>query len=80
MSENTMRVIQTISREFDFAEDEFAERAIESMEKMAAERDMAVDRDTLRYIGEVEPPARFAESEAVKANEIGFYAFEAEAI
>lgn len=80
MSENTMRVIQAVSREVDFDQEYFGKDAVSRFEKMAAERSMTVDLGTLKYIGEVNAPESVSDSEAVKANKLGFHAFEAEAV
>ena len=80
MSENTIRVVQGVSRSIDFKSADFEGDVIEAFKKTAAERGKTVDLSTFRYVGEVEPPRPAGFENYEYPDNIAFYAFEAEAV
>ena len=80
MSENTIRVVQGVSRSIDFKSADFEGDVIEAFKKTAAERGKTVDLSTFRYVGEVEPPRPAGFENHEYPDNIAFYAFEAEAV
>ena len=74
MSNNTIHVIESLSADIEFDPSFFMEEVVKSARKTAAERDMFVNRDDVRYVGETDAPEVYAGVEGVK-----FYLFEAEA-
>ena len=74
MSSNTLRVIESLTTDLEFDPDYFFEDAFKTMNDTASERGLRVDREDVRYLGEVDAPEKIGPVEGV-----AFYAFEAEA-
>ena len=74
-AENTLRAFVSTRSDIPFAYDQHETEAVDQMRKSAAERGLTVPRENVTFLGRVEHPESWVNSEGVTT-----YGFEAEAV
>ena len=74
-TENTLRAFVSVRSDVPFAYDQHETEAVDQMRKSAAERGLTVAREDVTFLGRVEHPEGWVNSEGVTT-----YGFEAEAV
>ena len=74
-TENTVRAFISIRSDIPFAYDQHETEAVDQMRKSAAKRGLTVPRENVTFLGRVEHPQSWVNSEGITT-----YGFEAEAV